>query len=80
MTAATLTPRERRIVDLTSARDRIDAELERLTVTTQARARRARNLVWDGHTHAETAHTLGCTVEQVGHLLHIAQTVHGSPS
>lgn len=78
-----MTPRQKRIADLMAARDRIEAELARLgqslddlptTAPKQSLSRRraalmARDLVWNGCTHAEVAQALKIQPEAVAWLI-----------
>lgn len=69
MNTTVSTPRQQRIDHLVSARARIDAEIRRLVNGDRHLARLARDLVWDGNTHAQAAEALGLRPVEVRSLL-----------
>lgn len=64
-----MTPRQQRIAELLTARKKLDAQLRRLAGYNPATARHARNLVWSGLTHAETAAAMGLPADTVTRLI-----------
>lgn len=79
-----MTPRQQRIAELVTARRKLDAQIRRLAGYNTAHAETARQYVWSGLTHAETAATMGLPVEQVTRLIawsaHERRPEHPAPT